>query len=212
MGRLDEHLAVGVRDSQVTLDWQHIGPWRSLEEEELAGITDIDRGQWRDWTRDSFAHVANDGSTRAGLQEMTGRDLLLGNSFPFTVGDSAPPGGRWLGWKQPAPPPGRQKEGAEFCRPRHLIVWEEANGPAPEDHVVIRLDDDPTCDDIDNLMWIPRSALVRLNRISPLRLLPPDREHRRAVGPEAQIHQRSHDLGARFRRTQVPKVERHAEW
>ena len=98
-----EHLTVGVRDSHVTLDWLRIGPWRSLEEGELAGSTDIDRGQCRDWTWDSFAHVADDGRTRTGLQEMTGRDLLLGSSYLFTAGDSAPPGGRWLGWEQAAP-------------------------------------------------------------------------------------------------------------
>ena len=29
-----------------------IGPWRSLEEGKLAGIADIDRRRWRDWTWD----------------------------------------------------------------------------------------------------------------------------------------------------------------
>ena len=48
--RLGEHLTAGVGDSHVTLDGLRIRAWQSLEEGEVAGITDIDRRRWRDWT------------------------------------------------------------------------------------------------------------------------------------------------------------------
>lgn len=94
---------------------------------------------------------------------------------------------------------GTQKA-SNYYRPRRLVVWEDANGPIPAGHVVIRLDDDPTLDEPENLMCIPRAAHIRLNATSPLRTLPPDRELRRAAVLEALVHQRTHDLGRGFRR------------
>ena len=91
-----------------------------------------------------------------------------------------------------------RREGPEFPR---LVMWERAHGPVPEGHVVIRLDDDPALDELDNFMCIPRSALLRLNFTSPLRSLPPDRELRRAAVLVARIHQRAHDHGRGFHRS-----------
>lgn len=94
---------------------------------------------------------------------------------------------------------GTQKA-SDYYRPRRVLAWEDAHGAVPEGHVVIRLDDDPTLDEPENLMCIPRAALIRLNVTSPIRDLPPDREVRRAAVQLAVLHQRSHDLGKGFRR------------
>ena len=103
------------------------------------------------------------------------------------------------------------QKASNYFRPRRVLVWEAHHGPVPEGHVVIRLDDDPTLDEAGNLMCIPRAVLVRLNQTSPLRTLPPYREHRRAAVLEAQIHQRSHDLGHGFRRARAALEPHHAE-
>lgn len=101
--RLGEHLTDRVRDLHVTLGGLRNAPWRSREEGEPAAIADIDGERWRDWTWDSFAPVADDGSTRTGPQETADRDLLLGSSFLFTAGDSATSGSRGLDCGQAAP-------------------------------------------------------------------------------------------------------------
>ena len=94
-----------------------IGPWRSLEEGKLAGIADIDRRRWRDWTWDCVEHVADDRCTRTGSQEMTGRDGLFGSSFLFTAGNSVAPGGRWSGGGPAAPMQIAGAHGANGDRP-----------------------------------------------------------------------------------------------
>ena len=92
-----------IRDSNVTQDGLRIGRWQSLEEGKPAGTADIDRRRWRDWTWGSFARLADDGPARTGARAMTGRDLLLGSSFPSTAGDSANPDARWSRRGQAAP-------------------------------------------------------------------------------------------------------------
>ena len=92
-----------IRDSNVTPDGLRIGPCVSLEEGKPAGTADIDRRRWRDWTWGSLARLADDGRARTGARAMTGRDLLLGSSFPSTAGDSANPGARWSRRGQAAP-------------------------------------------------------------------------------------------------------------
>ena len=103
--RLGEHLTAGIRNSYATLGRLRVGPRRSHEEEEPAGIATIDRGRWRDWTWDSFAHVVGDGSTRTGLKDKTDRDLLLGSSFLSAAGDCAATVRGWSGSGQEAPKP-----------------------------------------------------------------------------------------------------------
>ena len=69
-------------------------------------------------------------------------------------------------------------------KPRRLVSWEAAHGPAPRGCVVMRIDGDRTHDDLDNLVLIRRGALAVLNRgnWSDRRLdfkdLPPDRTTR----------------------------------
>ena len=50
VNRLGEHLTTGVGDSHVTLDGLRIRAWQSFEDGEVAGIADIGRRRWRDWT------------------------------------------------------------------------------------------------------------------------------------------------------------------
>ena len=101
--RSGEHPRAGARDSQVISGGLHIGPWRSREEGERAGVANIDGGRWRDWIGDDFAHVADDGSTRTGSQGMSHLGLPLGSWFLFVVGDSAAPAGHRSGGGQAAP-------------------------------------------------------------------------------------------------------------
>ena len=124
------------RDSQVTMGGLRIGLWPSHEEEEPAGVANIDAGRWRGWTGDSFAHVADDGSIRTGSQGMDHPDLLLGSWFRLTAGDSAAPGGHGSGWGHVAlmrltRPPGRPGKGLACpfgvdCERARLLA-----GPAP---------------------------------------------------------------------------------
>ena len=100
---LGGHLRAGIRDPKPISGGLHIGLWRSREEGELAGVANIDGGQWRDWTGDDFAHVADDGSARAGSQGMSRPDLLLASWFLFTAGDSAAPSGHGSGGRHAAP-------------------------------------------------------------------------------------------------------------
>lgn len=47
---------------------------------------------------------------------------------------------------------------------KHIIVWEEHNGPVPKRHVVIFGDGDRRNFDINNLILVSRKQLVRLNQ------------------------------------------------
>ena len=47
---------------------------------------------------------------------------------------------------------------------KHRIVWENAYGPIPKDHVVVFLDGDKTNFSLDNLKCISRSVNVRMNQ------------------------------------------------
>lgn len=49
-------------------------------------------------------------------------------------------------------------------RPKHVLVWEKANGPVPEGHVVIFLDGNHKNFSLDNLACIPRGINAILNR------------------------------------------------
>lgn len=49
-------------------------------------------------------------------------------------------------------------------RMKHVVVWEEHNGPLPKDHIVIFLDGDHQNCSIDNLTIIDRATHVRLNQ------------------------------------------------
>lgn len=47
---------------------------------------------------------------------------------------------------------------------KHHLVWEDANGPIPEDKVLLFADGDKTNITLENLMLVTRQQLVRLNQ------------------------------------------------
>ena len=47
---------------------------------------------------------------------------------------------------------------------KHIIIWEEANGPIPKGHVVIFADGNRRNFDPDNLLLVSRAQLVRMNQ------------------------------------------------
>lgn len=49
-------------------------------------------------------------------------------------------------------------------RPKHVLVWEKANGPVPEGHIIIFLDGNHKNFNLDNLACIPRGINAILNR------------------------------------------------
>ena len=49
-------------------------------------------------------------------------------------------------------------------RLKHLVVWEEVNGPLPEGHAILFLDDNTQNVDISNLRLVTRSELLIMNR------------------------------------------------
>ncbi|MDQ0269964.1 HNH endonuclease [Cytobacillus purgationiresistens] len=49
-------------------------------------------------------------------------------------------------------------------RLKHTVVWEEVNGPVPNSHCLIFLDQDKQNISLDNLQLITRSQLARLNQ------------------------------------------------
>ncbi len=47
---------------------------------------------------------------------------------------------------------------------KHIYIWEQANGPVPESHVVVFKDGDKSHCTLDNLILISRAELLRLNQ------------------------------------------------
>lgn len=47
---------------------------------------------------------------------------------------------------------------------KHVLVWEAANGPVPEGHAIIFLDQDHTNTNLENLALVSRAELLELNR------------------------------------------------
>ena len=74
---------------------------------------------------------------------------------------------------------------------KHIIKWEEENGPVPDGNVVIFADKDRSNLDMDNLICISRSQLARLNYQG---LIKEDAELTRTainiVDLQAEIHER----------------------
>lgn len=52
----------------------------------------------------------------------------------------------------------------EMWRPKHELVWEKANGSKPDKHAVIFADGNKRNFDLDNLVLVKRSELLKLNR------------------------------------------------
>jgi len=49
-------------------------------------------------------------------------------------------------------------------RGKHILIWEEVNGPLPKGHAVLFGDSNNRNFDLDNLLLVSRSQLVRLNQ------------------------------------------------
>jgi len=47
---------------------------------------------------------------------------------------------------------------------KHILIWEEANGPLPEGHVIIFGDGNNRNFNLDNLLLVSRKQLVRMNQ------------------------------------------------
>ena len=47
---------------------------------------------------------------------------------------------------------------------KHVLIWEQVNGPVPEGHCLIFLDGDRSHIELDNLMLISRKTLAILNK------------------------------------------------
>ncbi len=52
-----------------------------------------------------------------------------------------------------------------FYRAKHVVVWEEQNGPVPEGHLIRFIDGDVTNTSIENLECVTRNMHVRLNQL-----------------------------------------------
>jgi hypothetical protein len=48
---------------------------------------------------------------------------------------------------------------------KHVWIWEQANGPVPEGHVVAFRDSDRMNICLENLMLVPRAELLDMNRM-----------------------------------------------
>ena len=47
---------------------------------------------------------------------------------------------------------------------KHILVWEDHNGPVPQGHAVIFGDRNPRNFEMDNLLLVSRKQLVRMNQ------------------------------------------------
>jgi hypothetical protein len=47
---------------------------------------------------------------------------------------------------------------------KHVVIWEAANGPMPNDHMIIFADRDPLNTSLDNLLLVSKQELVVMNR------------------------------------------------
>lgn len=85
---------------------------------------------------------------------------------------------------------------------KHLILWEEAHGPVPEDHVVLFGDGDKLNVVLDNLILVTRQQLFSLNKN---KLIHSDIELTKTGCLVAELHQRINGLKktAAKRRTNV---------
>lgn len=79
----------------------------------------------------------------------------------------------------------------ERWKHKHVVVWEEAHGEVPDNHVVTFLDSDRSNVNIDNLMMISRRELVRMNQGN---LFSTDPEMTRSGINLVKIQQRIGDL------------------
>jgi hypothetical protein len=54
----------------------------------------------------------------------------------------------------------------DLWRMKHVVIWEEANGPVPKDHVIIFADRNRSNFSLDNLLLVSRRELMMMNRFA----------------------------------------------
>jgi hypothetical protein len=86
-------------------------------------------------------------------------------------------------------------------RAKHVLLWEAANGPVPQGHVLIFGDGDKTNVELDNILLVSRKQLVRLNQHS---LIQNDTELTRTGILIADIYNK---IGQRKRRSKSKGVQ-----
>lgn len=77
-----------------------------------------------------------------------GTEKVLSDGYVWVKVDSQPKAKKQTNWKQ-----------------KHLLVWEEENGPVPEGHAVIFLNGDKSDTSIGNLALVTRAQLMVMNRL-----------------------------------------------
>lgn len=81
-----------------------------------------------------------------------GTEKLLGDGYVWVKVDNKPKVPKRVNWIQ-----------------KHVLLWEQANGPVPEGHCVIFLDGDRSHIELSNLELIDRKTLAVLNKKGLLR-------------------------------------------
>lgn len=79
--------------------------------------------------------------------EPIGTEKMLTDGYIWVKVNDAPKAPKKVNWKQ-----------------KHVLIWEQVNGPVPENHVVIFLDGDHENFDLDNLNMVSRATNARLNQ------------------------------------------------
>lgn len=79
--------------------------------------------------------------------EPVGTEKMLADGYIWVKVNDAPKAPKKVNWKQ-----------------KHVLIWEQVNGPVPENHVVIFLDGDHENFYLDNLKMVSRATNARLNQ------------------------------------------------
>lgn len=76
-----------------------------------------------------------------------GTEKMLADGYVWVKINNVPKAKKGVNWKQ-----------------KHVLLWEQANGQVPKNHVIIFLDGDHQNFDLDNLKMISKATNVRLNQ------------------------------------------------
>lgn len=76
-----------------------------------------------------------------------GTEKTLSDGFVWIKVNNVPKAKKTVNWKQ-----------------KHVLLWEQANGKIPENHIIIFLDGNRENFDLDNLKMISKATNVRLNK------------------------------------------------
>lgn len=137
--------------------------------EQIEYLRSITKGRENEEITEMFNKKFNDTRTDAGIRSIRHKEgILTGIDGLFKKGEKPP---NWvpLGTERTTIegyPEVKIKDGCyqKNWRGKHIVKWEEVNGPLPEGHVIVFGDGDKTNLDIDNLICVSRKQLVRLNQ------------------------------------------------